>query len=95
MNRVLEKAVALNFDPDHPDVPTVAASGTGAVARKILELAFAHGVKVREDADLVEILQTLNIGDTIPAVAFAAVAEILLHVYRWETGDVSGRGAAA
>jgi len=79
-----EKAVALSFDPDKPEIPTVTASGRGAVARQILEIAFAHGVKVREDADLVEILAALDVGSEIPVVAFAAVAEILSHIYRWE-----------
>jgi flagellar biosynthesis protein len=79
-----EKAVALSFDPANPDVPKVVASGEGGVARQILEIAFANGVKVREDADLVEILSTLDVGTEIPVIAFAAIAEILSHVYRWE-----------
>ncbi len=33
--------------------------GSGALADQILELAFAHGVKVREDADLIEVLGIL------------------------------------
>jgi flagellar biosynthesis protein len=82
-----EKAVALTFDPDDPAIPTIAATGRGAVARQILEIAFAHGVKVREDPDLVEILSTLEVGAEIPVIAFAAVAEILSYVYRWETRE--------
>ena len=57
------------------------------MARQILELAFANNVKVREDPDLVEILATLEVGAEIPVIAFAAVAEILSHVYRWETRE--------
>ncbi len=79
-----EKAVALAFDPANPDIPKVVASGQDGLARQILEIAFANGVKVREDADLVEILSTLEVGTEIPVIAFAAVAEILSHVYRWE-----------
>ena len=79
-----DKAVALSFDPDKPEIPTVTASGRGAVARQILEIAFANGVKVREDPDLVEILETLDVGAEIPVIAFAAVAEILSHIYLWE-----------
>ncbi len=33
--------------------------GSGALADQILELAFAHGVKVREDADLIKVLDSL------------------------------------
>jgi len=79
-----QKAIALAFDPKAPDVPTVVATGKGAVAEQILNLAFQNGVKVREDADLVEVLGALDVGDEIPVIAFAAVAEILSHVYRWE-----------
>jgi flagellar biosynthesis protein len=78
-----EKAIALDFDHRDPSVPTVVAIGEGDVARQILAIAFEHGVKVREDSDLVEILSTLDVGDEIPIIAFAAVAEILTHVYRW------------
>ena len=49
-------AVALKYDRGEDKVPRVVATGRGAVAERILELAFAHGVKVREDADLAEIL---------------------------------------
>ena len=58
------------------------ASGTGSVAEQILNLAFANGVKVREDADLVQILGALDVDMEIPAEAYAAVAEILVYVYR-------------
>lgn len=58
------------------------ASGTGSVAEQILNLAFAHGVRVREDADLVQILSALDIDMEIPPEAYAAVAEILVYVYR-------------
>lgn len=84
MEPKIDKAVALQFDPSDPSIPAIAASGSGALARRIVDLAFAHGVKVREDPDLVAILSTLEIGEHIPAVAFAAVAEILAHVYRYE-----------
>jgi flagellar biosynthesis protein len=83
----IDKAVALNFDPEEKSIPGVAAIGKGALARRIVDLAFQHGVKVREDPDLVEMLMTLEIGDQIPAVAFAAIAEILVHVYRWEMSE--------
>ena len=74
-------AVALNHDPQNGGVPTVAASGYGHLAEKILELAFAAGVKVRQDADLAEILAALDMDSEIPPEAFAAVAEILSYVY--------------
>jgi flagellar biosynthesis protein len=60
----------------------VVASGRGAVAEQILAIAFANGVKVREDAALAEVLAAVEIDSDIPIVAFAAIAEILSYVYR-------------
>ena len=58
------------------------AGGRGSVAEQILQIAFAQGVKVREDADLAELLSAIDIDSEIPIEAFAAVAEILTYVYR-------------
>lgn len=63
-------------------LPRIVATGQGAVAEQILELAFANGVKVRQDADLADILSVIDIDSEIPIEALAAVAEILAHVYR-------------
>lgn len=78
------KAVALSYDQAASDTPRIAATGRGAVAEQILAIAFANGVKVREDADLVEILSLIDVDSPIPLEAFAAVAEILRYVYQAE-----------
>ena len=75
-------AVALRHAPGLPAAPRVVASGHGFAAERILDLAFANGVKVREDADLAEMLVAVGIGEEIPFAAFSAVAEILAHIYR-------------
>jgi len=75
-------AVALDYDPGADKAPRVVAGGRGAVAEQILQIAFAHDVKVREDADLAELLSAIDIDSEIPVEAFAAVAEILAYVYR-------------
>ena len=86
-SRVHEKApartaVALHYQPtDAYAAPKVVASGRGWIAERILEIAFAHGVKVREDADLAEILAAVDLDEEIPVEAFIAVAEILRYVY--------------
>ena len=76
-----QKAVALSYALGEDEAPRVVARGRGEVAEKIVSLALAHGVKVREDGDLVEILETIELDETIPLEALAAVAEILAHVY--------------
>jgi len=75
-------AVALTYDEKSPEAPRVVASGKGFIAEQILDFAFAHGVKVRTDPDLAEILGAVEVDTVIPVEAFLAVAEILAYVYR-------------
>ncbi len=75
-------AVALADDPDRPDAPRVVASGKGWVAEQILTLAFESGVRVRQDAALVQILAAMDLDAEIPLEAYTAVSEILAYVYR-------------
>jgi flagellar biosynthesis protein len=75
-------AIALQYELDGPSLPRVVASGQGRVAEQILEVAFASGVKVREDADLAELLSVVQLDSEIPADALVAVAEILAYIYR-------------
>ncbi|GAB6054229.1 hypothetical protein JCM17960_30490 [Magnetospira thiophila] len=80
--RPVPVAVALKNERWNDRPPKVIASGRGAVAEQILEIAFAEGVKVREDPDLVQLLALVDVDSEIPLEAFAAVAEILAYVYR-------------
>lgn len=84
-------AVALNqkpkagtdgAQPHSPSSPRVVATGRGSVAEQILEIAFAKGIPVREDPDLVELLSAVELESEIPVDAIAAVAEILSYIYR-------------
>lgn len=79
-------AVAVKYDSKEDAAPRITASGKGELAEQILAIAFAHGVKVREDAPLVEILSKLEVDSYIPLEAYAAVAEILTYVYRANNG---------
>jgi flagellar biosynthesis protein len=81
-SRTRQVAVALQYDPDQADAPRVTASGKGALAEQILNLAFANGVKVRTDPDLAQVLAAVEVDTVIPIEAFTAVAEILAYVYR-------------
>lgn len=76
-------AVAIQGDSHNPAAPArVVATGHGAVARQIVALAFENGVKVREDADLAEVLALIDVDSPIPVEVMAAVTEILTYVYR-------------
>jgi flagellar biosynthesis protein len=62
--------------------PVITATGRGYLAEQILEIAFANNVKVRTDADLVQVLAAVDIDSEIPTEAVAAVSEILAYVYK-------------
>lgn len=76
-------AVAIGAPPPSAELhlPHLVASGRGFIAEQILTIAFAKGIKVREDADLAELLTTLDLDTPIPPTAIMAVAEILTKVY--------------
>lgn len=90
-------AVALKGAPngDVSAPSRIVAKGSGALADQILELAFAHGVKVREDADLVEVLEAIDVDSEVPLHALAAVAEILTYVYRANGAAEAAAGVLA
>ncbi len=72
-------AVALEYDPDKT-APTVVASGTGALAERIIEKAKESKVPVHKDGPLADTLSKLEIGDMIPPELYGVVAEILIFV---------------
>ncbi len=75
-------AVALKDSKGGKKIPRIAASGRGTIAERILDLAFEHDIKVREDGDLAEMLTAIDLDSPIPSEAFVAVGEILSYVYR-------------
>lgn len=75
-------AVALHHAEEADFAPKVVAAGRGTTAEQILEIAFAKGIKVREDANLAQLLSAVDEDSEIPLDAFAAVAEILVYLYR-------------
>lgn len=76
-----QHAVALKYEANK-GAPRVTAKGKGVLAEKIIELAKANNIPVREDPDLVEILAKVELGQEIPEEMYKAVAEILAFVYR-------------
>lgn len=75
------KAVALK-KRRREDLPRISASGTGVLAERILDIAFESGVKVRQDSELVDILDAYDVDSPIPLGALTAVSEILRYVYK-------------
>src|SRR5688500_18916858 len=77
-----DRAVALRYAADAGRAPWVVASGRGALAQRLVDIATTHGVPVYEDRDLAALLALVDLGDEIPAELFQAVAEVIAFVYR-------------
>lgn len=77
-----KRAAALRYDHEKDNVPRLVAKGQGALAERIIELAREHGVVIREDPDLVNLLAKLDVDQLIPEKLFRAVAEVMAYVYR-------------
>ena len=77
-----EKAVALQYKESRDHAPRVTAKGVGLIAEKIKETARQHGVPIRRDDTLVELLAQIDIDREIPSELYGAVAEILSWIYR-------------
>ncbi len=77
-------AIALrdNTETDPSALAEIIAAGRGAMAEKIVRLAFENNVPVREDSDLAELLAQFELDTPIPTEAVMAVAEILSYVYK-------------
>lgn len=75
-------AVAIKYERGTDPAPKLVAKGKGSVAEQMIAIALDNDIEIKEDADLVEILQKLDVDALIPLEAYAAVAEILAFVYR-------------
>jgi len=76
-------AVALEYRREKMAAPIVLAKGADDVALRIREEARSHGIPIVENKLLAQTLfRTAEIGDTIPAPLFGAVAEVLAYLVR-------------
>ncbi len=73
------KAVALHYD--EVSAPKVSAKGEAAVAEEIIRLAEEHGVPLYENAELVNLLSRLELGEEIPEILYRVIAEIIAFAY--------------
>lgn len=80
--KIINKAVAIVYDEKESSAPKVVASGKGVVAEKIIATAREAGIHIQEDANLVEILAKIPIGQEIPVEIYQTVAEVLAFVYQ-------------
>ena len=83
-----EYAVALGYNPQKTDAPTVLAKGAGHIAQKIIQIAIEEGIEIKKDADLIQILKAVDIDEEIPIEAFTAVAEIISYIYQQNSKEL-------
>jgi flagellar biosynthesis protein len=81
-----KSAVAVRYDRKNMPAPQIVAKGRGIVAEKLISLARENGIPIVEDKLLVETLDKLNLNQEIPAELYQVVAEILVAIYKAETG---------
>jgi flagellar biosynthetic protein FlhB len=76
-------AVALEYRREKMAAPIVLAKGADHIALHIREIARSHGVPIIENKPLAQTLyRTAEVGETIPAALFGAVAEVLAYLVR-------------
>lgn len=76
-------AVALEYRRGVMEAPVVRAKGRDHIAATIREKAREHGVPIVENKPLAQMLfKTVEVGETIPAGLFTAVAEVLAQLIR-------------
>ncbi|MEX2462220.1 MAG: flagellar biosynthesis protein FlhB [Paenibacillaceae bacterium] len=76
-------AIALKYNASAMEAPKVIAKGKDYVALKIREIAKDNGIVLMENKPLARALYNqVELGDSIPADLFQAVAEVLAYVYK-------------
>ena len=76
-------AVALRYDKEKDNAPTVLAKGMNHLALKIKEIARLHDIQIVENPPLArELYKKCEINDSIPENLYKAVAEVLAFVYK-------------
>ncbi|MER2171606.1 MAG: flagellar biosynthesis protein FlhB [Psychrobacillus psychrodurans] len=76
-------AIALKYDDESMDAPTVVAKGVDFVAQKIKLIAKENNVVMVENRPLARSMyDQVEVGQRIPDEFFKAVAEVLAYVYR-------------
>jgi flagellar biosynthetic protein FlhB len=89
-------AVALEYRPGEMEAPVVVAKGRDLIAKRIRDEARWYEIPIIENPPLAQALyRAVEIGQTIPAKLYAAVAEILAIIFRAQMQAQARAGGAA
>ncbi|MGY4526414.1 EscU/YscU/HrcU family type III secretion system export apparatus switch protein [Pseudomonas sp. UBA4617] len=80
IDRQPRQAIALSYDGER--APTLTAKGDDDLAEAILALAREHEVPIYENAELVQLLARLELGEQIPEALYLTIAEII--AFAWQ-----------
>lgn len=76
-------SVALKYDPERMEAPTIVAKGAGEIALQIRRIAAEHGIPIIERKELARALyRAVKVGQTIPVDMYEVFVEIMAYVYR-------------
>jgi len=81
---VKNTAIALTWDGNI--APVISAQGLDSVAEQIIAVAKEHNIPFHEDAQLAQLLMTLELGEEIPEELYIVIAKVIAFAYY-----VSGR----
>lgn len=76
-----EPAKAATLKYKGRQTPIVSAFGENEQAQAILKIAKEHKIPVYQDADLVNVLAQLNVGNAVPPELFEWVASVLAFAF--------------
>lgn len=76
------QVTALGYDPELDAAPRVLAKGRGEVAQRIIQLAIANNIPLREDPILAAALSSIDLNEEVPPELYAVVAEVFAYLYR-------------
>jgi flagellar biosynthesis protein len=74
-----KKAAALRYEKSY-EAPIVTAAGIGLIADKIIEKADENNVPIVYNKELSDLLQNIDIGDSIPPEIYEVVAQVIAYV---------------
>ena len=74
--------MALGYNRQKDNAPKVLATGSGEVAKNIINLAKSHDIPIKEDADLIAVLSKVDLNEEVPPNLYKAVAEIFSFLYQ-------------
>lgn len=94
MSKSKNKAVALRYNADEDAAPVVIASGYGAVADRIIDIAEQRGIPVFRDDSAASIMCMLEVGTPIPEELYQVVAAIYVQVMNIASDLRNGTGTS-